>query len=192
MQAEVIARAQSIQEIVSQRRISHKLKKLANTEDYNINDYVLWEYPDTNLTKDSRPDRLSSHYRGPYRVISSQEGRVKLQNLISEIQHEVLINQLKPFRYDPGIVDPHTIALHAAAEFFPEKIVDIFGTKKKQRYQRTNLELKVQWKGYADKDNSWVPYSAVKTSDVFIQYCKKNKLEYLLDKKEKAKLHTLI
>ena len=44
------------------------------TTDNITNDYVLWELPDGILNKDSREDRLSPHYRGPYRVVTSREG----------------------------------------------------------------------------------------------------------------------
>ena len=191
MQAEVVARAQTIQETVNQKHISRKLQKSPNTEDYTVNDYVLWEYPESNLRKDSRPDRLSSHYRGPYRVISSQDGTLQIQNLITEQQHEVLTNHVKPFRYDPNIVDPKTIALHAESEFYIEKIVDIRGTRKKQRFQRKKLELLVRWTGYEQRHDTWVDYGQVKTSDVFIKYCSQNGFVYLLDQPQKLRLQEL-
>ena len=191
MQAEVVARAQTIQETVNQKHISRKLQKLPNTEDYTVNDYVLWEYPESNLRKDSRPDRLSSHYRGPYRVISSQDGTLQIQNLITEQQHEVLTNHVKQFRYDPNIVDPKTIALHAESEFYIDKIVDIRGTRKKQRFQRKKLELLVRWTGYEQRHDTWVDYGQVKTSDVFIKYCSQNGFVYLLDQPQKLRLQEL-
>ena len=89
LQAEVIARAQAIQETVANRHISRKLKTLRDTTDYVTNDYVLWELPEGILNKDSREDRLSPHYRGPYRVITSQEGQVQIQNLITNEVHMV-------------------------------------------------------------------------------------------------------
>ena len=80
------------------------------------------------------------------------------------------------------------VYLTAAGEFYPEKIVDIFGSRRKQRYQRTDLQLLVRWSGYTEKDDSWVKYEEVKTSDVFIKYCQQNNFTYLLDKKEKARM----
>ena len=182
-QAEVIARAQSIQEIVADRHITQKLKTLRDTTDYIQNDYVLWELPDNMLDKDSREDRLSPHYRGPYRVITSKEGQVEIQNLITNEIHKVLTNHLKPFIYDSNIIDPKTVALHAQNEFFPEEIIDIFGdqNKKTRRYLRTNLQVKVRWAGYSSTWDTWEPYQSLKTSDIFKQYCHCNSLEYLLD-----------
>ena len=183
LQAQIIARAQSIQETIANQHISNKLRSLRDTTDYNLNDYVLWELPDNQLTKDSRKDRLSSHYRGPYRVITSREGTVEIQNLITKQIHKVITNHLKPFNYDPRIIDPFTVALHAQQEFFPEEILDIFGTrnKKTRRYNRTDLLLKVRWMGYSSHWDSWEPYSELKTSDVFKKFCQDHSYNYLLD-----------
>jgi len=184
-QAEIIARAQAIQETVANRHISKKLKTLRNTTDYIQNDYVLWELPDNMLNKDSREDRLSPHYRGPYRVVTSKEGQVEIQNLITNEIHSVLINHLKPFIYDSNIIDPKTVALHARNEFFPEKILDIAGdrNKKTRKFLRTNLQVKVRWAGYSSTWDTWEPYTSLKTTDVFQQYCRCNRLDYLVDKR---------
>ena len=184
-QAEIIARAQAIQETVANRHISKKLKTLRNTTDYIQNDYVLWELPDNMLNKDSREDRLAPHYRGPYRVVTSKEGQVEIQNLITNEIHSVLINHLKPFIYDSNIIDPKTVALHAHNEFFPEKILDIAGdrNKKTRKYLRTNLQVKVRWAGYSSTWDTWEPYTSLKATDVFQQYCRCNRLDYLVDKR---------
>ena len=185
LQAQVIARAQVIQETVANRHISKKLKSLRDTTDYNLNDYVLWELPDNQLAKDSRVDRLSSHYRGPYRVLTSREGTVEIQNLITKQVHKVITNYLTPFVYDSRIVDPYTVALHAQQEFIPSEILDIFGTqnKKTRKFNRTDLLVKVRWAGYSSHWDSWEPYSQLKTSDVFKKFCQDRRLDYLLDKR---------
>ena len=98
----------------------------------------------------------------------------------------VLTNHLKPFIYDPNIIDPKTVALHARSEFIPEKILDIFGSrnKKTRRYLRTDLQLKVRWAGYSSTWDTWEPYASLKTSDIFKQYCQDNNLHYLLDTRD--------
>ena len=185
LQAQVIARAQVIQETVVNRHISKKLKSLRDTTDYSLNDYVLCELPDNQLAKDSRVDRLSSHYRGPYRVLTSREGTVEIQNLITKQVHKVITNHLTPFVYDSRIVDPYTVALHAQQEFIPSEILDIFGTqnKKTRKFNRTDLLVKVRWAGYSSHWDSWEPYSQLKTSDVFKKFCQDRRLDYLLDKR---------
>ena len=133
MQAEIIARAQSIQDIVNQRHITKKLRVPRQTEEYRQGEYVLWEYPEGFTANDSRPDRLSSHYRGPYRVIKTNSNRVQIQNLITKELHEVLVAHLKPFHYDSNIVDkPLTVARYATSEFLPALILEIDGDKNKK------------------------------------------------------------
>ena len=103
MQAEVIARALTIQEIVTHRHVEKQLRTLQVTPGFNPNDYVLWEYPKSGLSKDSRPDRLTPHYRGPYRVTRATGHTVQIQNLITEELHEVIVSHLKSFNFDPTI-----------------------------------------------------------------------------------------
>ena len=184
MQAEVIARALTIQEIVTQKHIDKQLQELEVVPGFNQNDYVLWEYPEDGLRKDSRPDRLTPHYRGPYRVIQSIDSKVTIQNLITEERHEVIVSQLKPFRFDPNIVNPVQVAHHAQQEFLPERILQIDGDRspRTRRYLRTNLTVKVRWTGYSEQWDTWEPYQELKHTQAFKTYCSQHRLGYLLDK----------
>ena len=183
VQAEIIARAQSIQEIVAQKHIARKLKTFRDTETFEQDDYVLWEYPESGLRQDSRPNRLTPHYRGPYRVIQSEDSNTRIQNLITMELHEVKVTQLKPFHYDPNIVDPTKVALQAQQEFLPERILAIDGkkdTRRTKRYLKTDLIVHVQWQGYSKDWNSWEPYLELKHTAAFKTYCQKHNLAYLL------------
>ena len=183
VQAEVIARALTIQEIVTQKHINKQLHELEVVPGFNRNDYVLWEYPEDGLRKDSRPDRLTPHYRGPYRVIQSIDSKVTIQNLITEERHEVIVSQLKPFQFDPNIVNPVQVAHHAQQEFLPERILQIDGDRspRTRRYLRTNLTVKVRWTGYSEQWDTWEPYQELKHTQAFKTYCEQQRLNYLLD-----------
>ena len=137
----MVARALTIQEIVTQKHVAKQLHEPNAVPGFNQNDYVLWEYPKGGLRKDSRPDRLTPHYSSPYRVIQSIDSKVAIQNLITEERHEVIVSQLKPFRFDPNIVNPVQVANHAQQEFLPERILHIDGDRsvRTRRYLRTNL-----------------------------------------------------
>ena len=187
VQAEVVARALTIQEIVTQKHVAKQLHELRPVAGFNQNDYVLWEYPESGLRKDSRPDRLTPHYRGPYRVIESVDSKVSIQNLITEEQHEVIVSQLKPFRFDPNIVNPVQVAHHAQQEFLPERILQIDGDRsaRSRRYLRTGLTVKVRWTGYSEQWDTWEPYQELKYTAAFKAYCEKNRLNYLLDTHKK-------
>ena len=103
--------------------------KLDAVPGFYQNVYVLWEYPENGLRKDSRPDRLTPHYRGSYWVIQSIDSKVTIQNLIAEERHEVIVSQLKPVRFDPNIVNPVQVGSHAQQEFLPERILQIDGNR---------------------------------------------------------------
>ena len=108
---------------------------------------------------------MTPHYRGPYRVIQSTGNTVNNQNLITEERHDVLVSYLKPFNYDPTIVNPVEVASHAQQEFLPGKILQIDGncsTGRHRRYLRTNLPVKVRWTGYSEQRDTWESYQELK------------------------------
>ena len=185
MQSEIIAKTQRIQEIVNNTAVEKRLKNMPPTVEFEINDYVLWATPENILKTDSRADKLSSHYRGPYRVVGVDGSRIKIQNLITLEIKQVMITQLVKFKYDPNIVDPHEVAMHASQEFYPEKILEVYGQRNKsRRFLRTNLMIKIRWLGYSEKHDSWEPYSEIKMTTLWHKYCQNKGLQYLIPKND--------
>ena len=96
-----------------------------------------------------------------------------------------MVTQLKPFHYDPNIIDPTKVALQAQQEFLPAAIIGIKGKKNaNRRYYRTGLEVHVHWAGYTHDWDSWEPYSELKHTVAFKAYCSLHGLKYLLDKEQ--------
>ena len=145
---------------------------------------MLWEHRESGLQLYSRPDKLSPHYRGPYRIVNINGSRITIHNTVTTKNQDVHITEIIPFRYNPNIVDPKTIALHAAQEFIVEDIISLEGTKNnKKRYNRTNLRVKVRWQGYNESEDSWEPYTELKGNVKFLKYCQRHGLLYLIDKR---------
>ena len=183
VQAEIIAKAQATQEAVTQQHIARQLRERIQAPEIKQDDYVLWEYPESGLARDSRPDRLTPHYRGPYRVIKTTPRNVQIQNLVTEEIHELITPHLKIFKFDPTIINPESVALHAQQEFLPAPILKIDGERnsRTRRYYRTNLIVLVHWAGYSSRYDSWEPYKELKPTDAFKTFCNHNNLRYLLD-----------
>ena len=180
-QAHIIALAQETQYIINQEHIRRKTDKGNQVTGYDINDYVIYEYPQSLLVGDSRPDKLAMHYRGPYRIIKIDGSRIEIQNLVNTQTTEAHISQLRPFLYDPNYVNPVEVARNAGEEFEVDSIVEIRGKRNAQRrYKRTDLEVRVHWLGYNDRYDTWEPFSEMKFSDKFQQYCWDNNYKYLL------------
>ena len=84
-------------------------------------------------------------------------------------------------------ITPEEVARNMATEFIVESVLNIQGNRnKKQQYLRTKLELLVKWEGYDETYNSWEPYSEIKSTEAFKQYCLNNNLQYLIPKQYKA------
>ena len=183
VQAEIIAKAQATQEAITEQHIARQLRERRQAPEIKQDDYVLWEYPENGLARDSRPDRLTPHYRGPYRVIKTTPRNIQIQNLVTEELHEVISPSLKKFNFDPTIINPENVARHAQQEFLPESILQIDGNRnpRNRRYYRTNLIVLVHWAGYSSQYDSWEPYKELKHTDAFKTFCNDNHLQYLLD-----------
>ena len=183
VQAEIIAKAQATQEAVTEQHIARQLRERRQAPEIKQDDYVLWEYPENGLARDSRPDRLTPHYRGPYRVIKTTPRSIQIQNLVTEELHEVISPSLKKFNFDPTIINPENVARQAQQEFLPDSILQIDGNRnpRNRRYLRTNLIVLVHWAGYSSQFDSWEPYKELKHTDAFKTFCNNNHLQYLLD-----------
>jgi transposase InsO family protein len=180
-QAHVIALAQETQFLINQEHIRRKTDTGNQVTDYDINDYVIYEYPQSLLVGDSRPDKLAMHYRGPYRIVGINGSRIEIQNLVNTKTTTAHISQLRPFIYDPNYINPVEVAMNAGEEFEIENIVTIRGNRNaSNRYLRTGLEILVHWLGYTDQHDTWEPFHEMKLTEKFQQYCWEHHLHYLL------------
>ena len=73
---------------------------------------------------------------------------------------------MKPFVFDPLVVDPLDIARRDHMEYFIDKILDHRGHIKK----RSTLEFHVSWFGYAQESNTWEPYRNSRKSEPLHTY----------------------
>ena len=180
-QAHVIALAQETQFLINQEHIRRKTDSGNQVTGYDINDYVIYEYPQSLLVGDSRPDKLAMHYRGPYRIVAINGSRIDIQNLVNTQTTTAHISQLRPFLYDPNYINPVEVAKNAGEEFEIDNIVTIRGKRGSTgKYLRTGLEIKVHWLGYAEQHDTWEPFHEMKLTEKFQQYCWDNNHHYLL------------
>jgi RNase H-like domain found in reverse transcriptase/Integrase core domain/Integrase zinc binding domain/Chromo (CHRromatin Organisation MOdifier) domain len=149
----------------------HKTK--ANTE-YTVHlpgSYVLVHY-----RNGPPPTRLHTHWRGPMRVISGDDSRYLLYDLITHKEKIYHISDLKHFLYDPAITDPLDVARRDYMEFFVESVLDHRGDIKR----KTDLKFLVSWLGYGDCDNSWEPYSFLRDTAKLHDYLIEKNMRQLI------------
>ena len=182
-QAAIIAIAQETQRVINNEHISKAQRQAATITQFPINSYVKVRHHETTL-KMVRPTKVSTTYKGPYRVISNLGSRYTLQNLVTMGEETYLSANLQPFLFDPNVVDPRVVARDSVDEFDIHSILDIRGNKHRGKWVRTNLEFLVKWDGYDDPlYNTWEPYSGVRDTEQLHQYLRANNLQYLIPNK---------
>ena len=86
------------------------------------------------------PTRLHTFWRGPMRVISGSNSRFTLYDLISHVEKEYHVSDMKPFLFDPLRVEPLDVARHDYMEFYIENILEHRGDLQR----KTSLEFLVK------------------------------------------------
>ena len=126
------------------------------------------------------------NFRGPYKIININGDRYTLLNLLNDKTITVHRMHIRAYKQSEHIT-PEEVARNMATEFIVESVLNIQGNRNKNRhFLRTDLELLVKWEGYEESYNSWEPYSEIKGTEAFKQYCLNNNLQYLIPKQYKA------
>ena len=175
-QDEVMIKARTIlQETDSVHMAS---KSSAIPTEYAPETYVLVKYRNSSNLYPA-PTRLHTFWKGPLKVISNVQSQYLLLDIIKNKEKYYHVTDMKPFIFDPLLINPQDIARKDYLEFFVEKILDISGNINRN----TTLEFLVKWTGYDDTHNLWVPYKDLRETEVLHQYLKKINLKHLIPKK---------
>ena len=190
--SQYLSKAMSIQQhiidLALQNQIKTNYKHLDRKQysssqpyDFKVGDYVIYDEPNIFQKNDARPDKLTSHFKGPYLITDINTQHIRVMNLLTQKVIKLHPAHVHPYILDPNRTDPAEVAQHTAQEYIVDKIVAVNGTKKRNgEYYKSNLEFKVHWTGYADSEDSWEPYSQLKYNTKFIEYCNTHHLQYLI------------
>jgi hypothetical protein len=136
---------------------SPRLSDLSSScsDDITAGDYVLVAYPD------SPPTKLHAPFRGPMLVLEPiRDDGFLCQDIISQSQLQVAKSRLKKFHLPPDFTQAQLLDLARSDhdEYVVDSICDHRGDPKRKR----QLFFKVKWKGFADSEATWEPYSHVR------------------------------
>jgi len=138
---------------------------------YPINSYVLVHYIDR------PPTTLHTIREGPFRVVSSTEGRYTLMNLITGETKECHISRLRPFYYDDIEITRQT-AMRDSQQWDVDYIITHAGDKS----CRKELKFKVKWLDHDETFATWEPYSNLRHNSKLHEYCRIHKMKSLIPK----------
>ena len=174
VQDAIIKRAQAIQKVKDDR---HMLTTSRDITSYDVNDYVLVEYPATNLKK-GPPSKLLTNLRGPMQVINKEGSHYTLRDLVSHKDEVIHIKRLHPFYYDVEHTDPKQIACKDKQEFEIQSIEEHQGN----RYEPSTMQFKVKWKPINDNESvvTWEILKTLRASQALHEYLKANKMKSLI------------
>ena len=113
------------------------------------------------------------------RVISGSNSRFTLYDLISHVEKECHVSDMKPFIFDPLRVEPLDVARYDYMEFYIENILEHRGDLQ----HKISLELLVKWLGYVDEHNSWTSYANLRDTKKLHEYLTSNNLQHLIPRK---------
>jgi hypothetical protein len=157
------------QDLQAEKDTRHLSGGEATATEYEIGSFVL-------VAPANRPSKLTTSWKGPYRVIARTGSMYTLINLIEHTKMDRHISMLKLFHYDPEYTDPIAVATSDDESFVVESIVRHFGDTKKA----SSLQFLVKWEGQDESFNSWVDWKGLRNVGVLHEYLTKNKLKRLI------------
>jgi hypothetical protein len=105
------------------------------------------------------------------RVISGNNSRYKLYDLITHKENTFHTSDMKPFLFDSAITDPLDVARRNSLlnKFLITEVT-------------LNAEFYVKWLNYPDNKNSRTPYSHLRDTDKLHEYLRSKNMQRLIPK----------
>jgi hypothetical protein len=161
-------------------------KRIEEVTQFTPGSLVLLSPPEGRFRQGS-DKKLRPIRKGPMRVKSYNKDIYTLEDLVNPNRTmEVHVSRLSEFRYDPTHVNPVDIALSDASAFVVQKVLDhrLEGTKLKhltRNTRKSNIQFLVKWEGYDHPDdNTWEPWSEMRTVKATHDYLREKKFESLI------------
>jgi hypothetical protein len=144
--------------------------------------YVLAEYPDSGMGPRA-PDKLFTPRQGPFLVLEKErDGRsYLLRDLATQKIKSVNIHRLREYLVDEFQTSPEEVA-NREHDFLPIRCISAHkGNIKKV----SSLQFFVEWNDPTE-DNSWEPWSGVRTTEALHTYLRAKNLSRLIPKRFKS------
>jgi hypothetical protein len=166
-QSELIRIAQEHQE---EHDVHHISMHTAEHTEFPINSYVLVQYE--NL-EHKPPSKLHPNLKGPYQVVNYEGSIYTVRNLVTNKLEDFHITNLRPFEYDPLIVDPRQVANIDQEMVDIDEITSHTGNPKR----RAHMTFLTRW---SDGDETWEPWSNVRRTEACHRYLEAHGMKHLI------------
>ena len=154
----------------------HNANESSEITEHAVDSYVLVKQRTTPET------RMHTLWRGPMRVVSNDLSEYTLRDLVTHKELKYHLTQIKPFHFDPILIDPTEIARRDYLEFFIEEILDMHGDIKLLR----SLTFHVKWLNYPHESNTWEPWVNIRKAEKLHKFLILKNLRHLIPREFKA------
>jgi hypothetical protein len=89
-----------------------------------------------------------------------------LINLTTNREERAVVNDLKPFLFDPEITDPEEVARRDLEEFVVQEVLEHRGPPTR----RASMTFRVRWEGYPAESDSWESYANLRETAALHRY----------------------
>jgi hypothetical protein len=157
--------------------LDHIASYNAGRIEFELNSYVLVEYPDTGFHH-GPPNKMMPYKKGPMRVVNRVGSTITVENLNDGKLEDFHVTQLTKFVYDPEMIDPRKIAQTDKHLWEVEAIQTHRGNPLDRK---ENLYFKVKWLDITQP--TWEPWSVVKDCKKLHEYLDTQGLKRIIKKR---------
>ena len=161
-------------------------EKPSTCTEFEEGSFVLAEYPNTGLGK-KPPHKLAPTLQGPLEVIGHDGATYHLRDLATMKLIDKHVTQLRPFYYDPDIVDPGQVAQIDKQMWTVERIVAHSG----RRDKRKSLLFKVRWAGCTEAEDTWQTLADLRHNILLHKYLRDHNMTTLIPEIHKQVTETV-
>jgi hypothetical protein len=182
-QSRVLQTAQKYQRLKDDTHISQASPK--RTE-YAIDEYVLVEYPSSNL-KRGPPNKLQTFLKGPLKVVSYKGNQYNLKNLVTSKIETVHLSRLHPFIFDEINVNPIDVANRDQFSTPVERVIAHHPLKVDLKsVKRSELSFTVRWLNLPEEFDRILPWKELRNNPALHQYLNENNMRSIIPTEFKA------
>lgn len=148
---------------------------------FDINSYVLIEYPDQKVRSGHPTNKLRLPLKGPMLVVGRKDDNTYLVKDLSTLKtFSIHISRMRKFHYDPNKVVPEEIARRDHGELYVDFIVDHVHPEGNRN--KNNYDFKVRWVGLSPADDRWLKWKDVRHLPQLHQYLREHAMAHLIPK----------
>ena len=157
------------QRIQHEKDMAHLAEQNPFVTEFALGSYVLANYHSTEgvVRHKGPPNKFLSYLRGPFKVVDRERDTYTIRSLVTKKDERIHVKELRQFIHNDDEQELYRVALRDHHDHF--EIAKILSHRGDPKY-RTDMEFLVRWRGYAESENLWLPYSELRDSAALHEY----------------------